>query len=232
MSSTTEHAEPHAEMTADDLISLVGEDFASMIEPGVLAHAMADTQLTDINVTARDVAVARALLSLVSGSALLNGDKKAILDAGTLYRLICTANSLLIGRLAAWDARQAEPGVSKEWVTKMAELEAAAGWDITTGAEPGELPPLPGPVVNWPKNIAMADGGEVLAATYYSADQMNAHARHALATSPLPAEQVERVMFAVNEALDMQGRFTIGKASGADVRNSLAAVRAILEGRS
>lgn len=99
-------------------------------------------------------------------------------------------------------------------------------------AEPGELPPLPGPVVNWPKNIAMADGGEVLAATYYSADQMNAHARHALATSPLPAERVERVMFAVNEALDMQGRFTIGKASGADVRNSLAAVRAILEGRS
>lgn len=213
MSSTTEHAEPHAEMTADDLISLVGEDFASMIEPGVLAHAMADTQLTDINVTARDVAVARALLSLVSGSALLNGDKKAILDAGTLYRLICTANSLLIGRLAAWDARQAEPGVSKEWVTKMAELEAAAGWDITTGAEPGELPPLrpPSEGSSWDE---------------WAQD----YARLALAQSPLPKERVERVI----EAVTNYGATRYSAALGRSDQSSLAAlaeVRAILEGR-
>ena len=46
-----------------------------------------------------DVAAARALLFRVSGSALLNGDKKALGDHAVLYRMVCEANALLIGKV-------------------------------------------------------------------------------------------------------------------------------------
>jgi hypothetical protein len=38
---------------------------------------------------------------------------------------------------------------------------------------PVELPP---PAVHWEKPLALRDGGEVMAATYYTADQMRAYA--------------------------------------------------------
>lgn len=93
-------AEPVDEPTLDELVALVGEDIAAAIDAGTLSHTIGDTQSTDCEVTAREVAVARALLFLVSGSALLDGEKKAIRDAGTLYRMVSTANNLLIGRLS------------------------------------------------------------------------------------------------------------------------------------
>ena len=89
-------------------------------------------------------------------------------------------------------------------------------------AEPGELPPLPRPpecMYPWTPEEALViqDWG-----------------RLALATSPLPAERVERVMSAVDRALAsaMLDGFCGEKArSSAPTEAFSAAVRAILEGR-
>lgn len=117
-----------AEVTADELVTLVGEDIAPMIDAGTLAHTLGDTQSTVCEVTARDIAVARALLFCVSGSALLNGDKKAIIDASTLYRMACIANNLLIGRLtppsAPTDAEYVAEGMRLHEFVKHHTLEA------------------------------------------------------------------------------------------------------------
>lgn len=52
------------------------------------------------------------------------------------------------------------------------------------------------------------------------------------AQSPLPAERVERVMAAAENCIYLQDQHRWGNASADDVRSALAAVRAILEGRS
>jgi len=77
---------------------MIGADLADMIHPGTLAACLDDALNSDIGVTAKELAVARALLFRVSGSALLDGDKRAIKDAATLCRIVCAANGLLIGR--------------------------------------------------------------------------------------------------------------------------------------
>jgi len=78
---------------------MIGADLADMIHPGTLAACMDEALNSDIGVTAKELAVARALLFRVSGSALMDGDKAAINDAGTLCRMVIAANNLLIGRL-------------------------------------------------------------------------------------------------------------------------------------
>lgn len=59
-------------------------------------------------------------------------------------------------------------------------------------AEPGELPPLPYPAI---------DSLPLFTHPAYSADQMGAYARLALAQSPLPEERVEQVMAALMSAI-------------------------------
>lgn len=80
--------------------SLVGAELAELIDPGTLAQCAQEAHSGDLRLTAEELAVARALLFRVSGSALLDGDKQAIKDAGVIYRMVCTANNLLIGRVS------------------------------------------------------------------------------------------------------------------------------------
>lgn len=133
-----------------------------------------------------------------------------------------------------WCAEECGHTAARDLAKKIeATLAAHPPAALRQQAEPGELPPLPDPLVmvnRYGASASTADGDGGV----FTADQMQAYARLALAQSPLPkerVERVERVMDAVREALDMQGRLTIGKASGGDVRDALAAVRAILEGR-
>lgn len=84
--------------TREEIISMVGEDLAHHVDLKLLKNCVADAHDKDIDVTADNLAVARTLLYVVSGSALLDGDKKALKDAGTLCRIVCAANSLLIGQ--------------------------------------------------------------------------------------------------------------------------------------
>jgi hypothetical protein len=88
-----------AEVCSSEMLGrMIGADLADMIDPGTLSLCLEDATTSDIGVTAKELAVARALLFRVAGSALLDGDKKAIKDASTLYRMVCAANGLLIGR--------------------------------------------------------------------------------------------------------------------------------------
>lgn len=98
MSKATTEAGPLTVLSSEELGRMIGADFADMLHPGTLAACLDDALNSDMGVTAKEIAVARALLFLVSGSALMDGDKKAIKDAGTLYRMVCAANNLLIGR--------------------------------------------------------------------------------------------------------------------------------------
>lgn len=94
--------------------------------------------------------------------------------------------------------------------------------EAAQAAEPGELPPLPTPLVqNYPSGKWS-----------YHATQMGAYARLALATSPLPSERVERVMEAVDEALHLQQRVSKGTANLDYVHAARGSIRAILEGRA
>ena len=98
MNEATKADRPLPVLSSDRLGRMIGADLAGMIHPGTLAACLDDAMNSDIGVTAKEIAVARALLYVVSGSALMAGDKKAINDSGTLYRMVCAANNLLIGR--------------------------------------------------------------------------------------------------------------------------------------
>lgn len=86
-------------MNREDVVKMVGEELASRIDPETLRTCLSDTTSSEIRLTAEEVAVARALLYRVSGSALLNGDKKATVDAPILFRMVAAANGLLIGNI-------------------------------------------------------------------------------------------------------------------------------------
>lgn len=82
-------------------------------------------------------------------------------------------------------------------------------------AEPGELPPLPEAASHtWKMN----QNGSRTPSARYSAAQMFAYARSALATSPLPPELVDRVMDAIGAFCEFE--------------IELDDIRAILEGRA
>lgn len=80
------------------------EAAGQMFDAGTYQHCLEDARGFDEPLTAEDLARARALLFTVSGSALLNGDKCPKEDAHTLYRIVCYANSLLIGKVPSSDA--------------------------------------------------------------------------------------------------------------------------------
>jgi hypothetical protein len=98
MSEATKADRPLPVLSSEWLGRMIGADLAEVIDPGTLAACMDEAFNSDMGVTAKELAVARALLFAVSGSALMNGEKKSLKDAGTLYRMVCAANSLLIGR--------------------------------------------------------------------------------------------------------------------------------------
>lgn len=89
-------------------------------------------------------------------------------------------------------------------------------------AEPGELPPLPYPAI---------DSLPLFTHPAYSADQMGAYARLALAQSPLPKERVEKVMALVRNCTAIHRLHVLGHTTDTECSNAFAAVRAILEGR-
>jgi hypothetical protein len=91
-------ASPLGSASSEWLGRMIGADLAEVIDPGTLASCMDEAFNSDMGVTAKELAVARALLFAVSGSALMNGERRAIKDAGALYRMVCAANGLLIGR--------------------------------------------------------------------------------------------------------------------------------------
>jgi hypothetical protein len=76
----------------------LGEEWAAMLDDGVLASCYGDAIDSGITLFAEDVTIARAAIHVATGSALLSGkSKKAIKDATALYGLLCRANNLLIG---------------------------------------------------------------------------------------------------------------------------------------
>lgn len=86
--------------TRADLCRVISAELVDMLDEGTVAACIADADnMQECTVRPIDVALARALLYRVSGSALLDGDRKAIKDAPTLYRMVCEANALLIGRV-------------------------------------------------------------------------------------------------------------------------------------
>jgi hypothetical protein len=86
--------------TRADLCRVISAELVDMLDEGTVAACLEDAaSMQECTVRPIDVALARALLYRVSGSALLYGDKKAITDARTLYRMVCEANALLIGRV-------------------------------------------------------------------------------------------------------------------------------------
>lgn len=87
-------------LSSDRLDRMIGHDLAALLDPGTLQACLDEAMHSDIGVTAGELAVARALLHRISGSALLNGDKQAVGDAAVLYRMVAAANSLLIGRIS------------------------------------------------------------------------------------------------------------------------------------
>lgn len=99
MSEATKADRPLPVLSSEGLGRIVGAHLAEMLDLKQLNDYLRDTRQDDCELLAVEVAVARALLSTVSGSALLNGDKRALRDAGTLYRMVTTANNLLIGRI-------------------------------------------------------------------------------------------------------------------------------------
>lgn len=86
--------------TRADLCRVMEPDMLDMLDDATVAACIEDAaSMQECTLRPIDVALARALLYRVSGSALLDGDKKAIKDAPTLYRMVCEANALLIGRV-------------------------------------------------------------------------------------------------------------------------------------
>ena len=84
-------------ITQSTLVNLIGPKLAPMLDESTLRHCMRDATDCDIILTPEEVAVARALILRVAGSALLNGDRGALVDAGVLYNMLCSDNGLLIG---------------------------------------------------------------------------------------------------------------------------------------
>lgn len=83
-------------ISSKELVRMIGADLAAMINPGTLIGCLRDTMNSD-PVTAKELAIARALLYRVAGSALLNGEAYALKDAALLYRMLIAANTLLSG---------------------------------------------------------------------------------------------------------------------------------------
>lgn len=86
--------------TREELCRVMSAELVGMLDEGTVAACIEDAAtMQECTVRPIDVALARALLYRISGSALLAGDKKALKDAPTLYRMACEANALLIGRV-------------------------------------------------------------------------------------------------------------------------------------
>lgn len=84
-------------ITQGTLVNLIGKELAPLLEENTLRDCMRDATDCSVALTPEEVAVARALILRALGSALLNGERGALVDAGTIYRMLCSANGLLIG---------------------------------------------------------------------------------------------------------------------------------------
>lgn len=90
------------ELLRAQLVTMLGLDIAGMVDLGIYRRTLDDLAGrygSDTKLTHEDIAAARALMFVLSGSALLDGDVKAIKDAPTLYRVACAAHNCLVGSL-------------------------------------------------------------------------------------------------------------------------------------